>query len=314
MLTRRHIRVKVMQSVYALQQSQNQNLDTEIKFLQKSIGQMQQLYLLLMALFKEIHSEASKQIDIAQKKYLATAEEKNPNRKFINNKILCLINEDEALEQAIEEAAMNRWNIDSEYVKIIYRRIIESQLYTEYMKAEKNNLEKDKDFIIALFKHVIAQDEKLYEYIEDFNLTWTDDLPIVNTYILKLLKKVEVPLRNNFFLVQMYKNEDDKLFATDLLKKVTLNDQKWQQYINEKTPNWDKDRIAVIDGIILKMAICEFLRFPSIPIKVTLNEYLEIAKEYSTDKSSIFINGILDTLAKEFREKNELNKTGRGLM
>lgn len=303
-----------MQSVYALNQGHSQDLDREIKFLQQSIGNMQHLYLLMMALFKEIHETANRQIQIAQKKYLATTEEKNPNRKFADNRIFCLIADNQALDQAISDAGMYRWNLDSEYVKIIYKNIVESELYSTYMKSGKSDFEQDREFFIAVFKEIIAEDEKLYEYIEDFNLTWTDDLPIVNTFLLKLFKKIEPANHDKFFIPKMYKNEDDRVFASDLLKKVTLNDEKWQQYINNKTSNWDKDRIAVIDAIILKMAICEFLRFPSIPVKVTLNEYLEIAKEYSTDKSSIFINGILDSLVKELKEKNELKKTGRGLM
>ncbi|ATA76115.1 transcription antitermination factor NusB [Capnocytophaga canimorsus] len=314
MLTRRHIRVKVMQGIYALKQSQSQNLDKELKFLQQSIGEMNHLYLLLLSLLKELHQMAENHIEIGQKKYLATVKDKNPNRKFIQNQILLQIVNNQLLEEAIVAAKMNRWDLDEEYVKIIYKKITESDLYRNYMSEKQNSFESDRDFVVQLFKKVIATDEKLYEYIEDFNLTWTDDLPIVNTYIVKLLNKVETDTPEKYFVPKLFKDDEDKAFANELLKKTALNDESLQEKINDKTPNWDKERIASIDNIILKMAICEFLKFPSIPVKVTLNEYLEVAKEYSTEKSSIFINGILDSLAKELSESGELKKTGRGLL
>lgn len=314
MLTRRHVRVKVMQSIYAMELSQSQNLDKEVKFLQRSTEDMYNLYLLTFALFKELHKMATQQIEIAQRKYLATAAEKNPNRKFIDNRLLTMIVSNELLDETIDNARMNRWDLDSEYVKIIYKKILESKCYNEYMAEKTTNFDKDKEFLINIFKEIIACEDKLYEYINDFNLTWTDDFPIVNTFILKLLKGVKGNESEKYFVPKLYKNDEDKLFAQDLLKKVVLNDEKYQNYIDDKTQNWDKERVAKLDNIIIKMAICEFLRFPTIPVKVTLNEYLEIAKEYSTDKSNVFINGILDSLAKEFDEKKELKKVGRGLL
>lgn len=314
MLTRRHIRVKVMQSIYAMEQSQHQNLDRELKFLQKSTNDTYNLYLLTLSLLKELHNMAIIQIEIAQKKYLATAKDKDPSRKFVENQILVSISNNELLQDAINDAKMNLWNLDSEYVKIIYKKITDSPLYQKYMSNKATDFHKDRDFIVAIFKDFIAPDNKIYEYIEDFNLTWVDDFSIVNTFILKLLQGVTPQSNDKYFVPKLFKNEDDKDFAFSLLKKVVLNDEKLQASIDGKTPNWDKERIALLDNIIIKMAICEFLNFPTIPVKVTLNEYLEIAKEYSTDKSSIFINGILDKLSKEFQEKNELKKIGRGLL
>jgi N utilization substance protein B len=154
----------------------------------------------------------------------------------------------------------------------------------------------------------------LYDYLEDKNLTWIDDLPVVNTAILKLLRKVKQDALATYFLPKLYKDLDDKAYAIELFKKTLLNQSKFSEVIKGKTQNWDSERIASLDTVLLKMAICEIQKFPSIPIKVTINEYLEIAKEYSTPKSSIFINGILDKLVKEYQETDTLNKTGRGLM
>jgi N utilization substance protein B len=149
--------------------------------------------------------------------------------------------------------------------------------------------------------------------LEDFKLTWVDDIPVVNTQILKQLKQI-TEKKNNLVVPSVYKDEEDKDFALDLFRKTVLNETTLAEEFMDKTPNWDMDRIAELDTIILKMAICEFLKFPSIPLKVTINEYLELAKEYSTPKSSIFINGILDNLVKEFQLNNRINKAGRGLM
>ena len=159
---------------------------------------------------------------------------------------------------------------------------------------------------------MIAPNEKLYEYLEDNKLTWIDDIPLVNTQILKELKQVVE--KADYRISKLYKDQEDQEFVTLLFKKTVLNEVELAKEYIDKTPNWDAERIAEIDTIILKMAICEFLKFPSIPVKVTINEYLEIAKEYSTPKSSIFINGILDNLIKEFQNENKIQKTGRGLI
>jgi N utilization substance protein B len=180
------------------------------------------------------------------------------------------------------------------------------------MSNRTNAFEEDKQFVVDMFTELIAPNEKLYEYLEDHKLTWIDDIPLVNTQIQKQLKQISA--KDDFKVVKLYKDEEDREFVGNLFRKTVMNEVALAKEYIDKTPNWDADRIAEIDTIILKMAICEFLKFPSIPIKVTINEYLEIAKEYSTPKSSIFINGILDNLVKEFQAENKIKKTGRGLM
>ncbi|MEH6705026.1 MAG: transcription antitermination factor NusB [Galbibacter orientalis] len=313
MLTRRHIRVKVMQSVYAFIQSKNTDLGKEEKFLSSSMENMYNLYLTLVSLLVEVQKTAEEQLTLSQKKYLATNEEKNPKRKFIDNPILQQLVNDTVLAEKLENRYIS-WELDEEYVKIIYRAILESDLYKEYMAKEATDFKDDKKLILDLYQKVIAPNEKLYEYIEDKKLTWVDDLPLVNTLLVKMIKKLKKDAPEDYFHPSLFKDQDDKIFASELFKKTILNDERIQQEIEGKTPNWDTDRIAELDAILLKMAICEFLKFPSIPVKVTINEYLEIAKEYSTPKSSIFINGILDKLVKEYEANNTLNKSGRGLM
>jgi len=199
-------------------------------------------------------------------------------------------------------------------VDILFKAITSSELYTDYMKTRTSDFKEDKNFILDIYKEIIAPNDKLYEYIEDKNLTWLDDLPTVNTTILKLLRKLKSQASEDVFVPKLYKDSEDKEFAIDLFKKTILNRTSLLKAIEEKTQNWEADRIAYVDYVLLQMAICELNNFPTIPLKVTINEYLEIAKEYSTPKSSIFINGILDKIVKEHAEAGTLNKIGRGLL
>lgn len=313
MLTRRHIRVKVMQSIYAFEQSANENLNAEEKFLQKSMLEMYDLFLLNLDLLVKIKSKAEDFIQKSQKKYLATEDDKNPNLKFVNNKLIHQIEETQKLNDLLEDRKLTNWSQDDEYVAIMWDAVKESTYYKEYLSTRNSSYKEDKNFIITIFKEVIAPNDKLYDYLEDKKLTWLDDLPIVNTGLLKLLQRTKAT-QEELEIPKLFKNLDDKDFASELFKKTLLNQQSFIEDVSEKTPKWDKERIAEIDSILLKMAICEFLKFPSIPVKVSINEYLEIAKEYSTPKSSIFINGILDKLSKEYKQSGKLNKMGRGLM
>ena len=315
MLTRRHIRVKVMQCIYALTQSKDDSLEKQQKFLNVSIANVYTLYLLLLGLLIELHQLVKKHVDHSQKKYLSEDGIKFPDEaRLVNNGLLRQLVGSEVLKKEISKRKLNNWYLNSEYVKILHKEMVESEMYTTYMGLEKTDFETDKNFIINLYREVIAPNEKIYEYFEDDKLTWVDDIPIVNTFLVKRLKKVKPNTEERFFLPRLLKDEQDMVFAKDLLVKTLLNNTEWEKEIQAKTPNWDKDRIAEIDHILLKMAICEFVHFPSIPEKVTINEYLEIAKEYSTPKSSIFINGILDKLVREYKSTGKMQKVGRGLL
>lgn len=315
MLTRRHIRVKVMQCIYALIQSKDDSLEKQEKFLKYSIDSMYTLYLLMLSLLTEIHQLAEKHVNHASKKYMASEDDSYPERdKFVKNKLLQQIVANEALQKEFSKRKLQNWYLNDEYVKLIFKDIIASDIYKSYMFSTSSSYEKDKQIIIELYKEIIAPNEKIYEYFEDDKLTWIDDIPIVNTFIVKQLKKVKENAVETFFLPGLLKDEQDMVFAQQLLTKTLLKNDEWEKEIEGKTPNWDKDRIAEIDYILLKMGICELLNFSSIPEKVTINEYLEIAKEYSTPKSSIFINGILDKLVKEYKVDGKLQKIGRGLL
>ena len=315
MLTRRQIRVKVMQCIYALTQSEDDSLEKQEKFLKVSIDNTFTLYLLILSLLKELHVMAEKHVSHSSTKYMSTAADKYPSQeKFLKNKALLQIVQNELLIQELAKRKLNNWYLNEEYVKIVYKEIVESRLYEKYMSNDGNSYEEDRELLADLFKEVIAPNEKIYEYFEDDKLTWVDDIPLVNTFVLKQLKKAKENQSPSFYLPRLLKDKDDLDFAQKLLSKTILHNADLVKEIEGKTPNWDKDRIADIDAILLKMAICELLNFSSIPERVTINEYLEIAKEYSTPKSSIFINGILDKLVREYKSEGKLKKRGRGLL
>ncbi|MBT8280832.1 MAG: transcription antitermination factor NusB [Muriicola sp.] len=315
MLTRRQLRVKVMQCIYAITQSREDSLDKQEKFLRLSIENTYTLYLLMLCLLRELHAMALHHVAHDSKKYMASAADEFPDKKkFVHNQLLLQLVENPSLDEELKRRKIKGWYLNEDYVKIVFKEIVSSRLYASYMKKEGNSYGEDKNLIIELFREVIAPNEKLYEFFEDDKLTWVDDIPLVNTFILKQLKNVKQDQSQGYFLPPLLKDEEDMEFAGKLLSKTLLQNKTLEEEIQAKTPNWDKDRIADIDSILLKMAICELLNFPSIPERVSINEYLEIAKEYSTPKSSIFINGILDKLVKEYKSNGKLKKAGRGLL
>jgi N utilization substance protein B len=313
MLTRRHIRVKVLQSVYAYNRRETPDIGAQEKFLLYSIEQMQDLYLLMLQMFIALQGHAENYLEKSQKKHLATELEKNPSRTFVDNKLLQVLISNTTFVEVVKKKKLNYWELDGEYVTLLFKELREKDWYEDYLSKKETTYKEDRDFVIKLYKEIIAPNEKLYEYLEDKRLTWVDDFPIVNTAIVKMLGKLSEKNASALLVPDLYKNDEDKEYALQLFRKVILNEDKLNAQIEGKTPNWDKERIADLDLIILKMGIAEFLYFPSIPVRATINEYLEVSKEYSTPKSSIFVNGILDKLVKEFSEAGKLNKIGRGL-
>lgn len=313
MLNRRHIRTKVMQSIYAMHQSASDDLEKQEKFLFFSLDNIQDLYLTMLSILTSIKKTEATFLEKSSKKHLATKEEKSPNLKFVNNQIFQFLGDNNSLNIAIEDRKID-WNLHSEYIQILLDEVKKSELYNNYMSNNKSDFAEDKKFIENIFSEIIVPNEKLYEFLEDNKLTWIDDIPTINTLIVKQLTEIKSLNDTTFKVPRIYKDTEDKEFVSNLFRKTVLNESEFSKDYADKTPNWDTDRIAEIDTIILKMAICEFLKFPSIPTKVTINEYLEIAKEYSTPKSSLFINGILDNLIKEYQLNGKLLKTGRGLM
>lgn len=312
MINRRHIRVKVMQSVYAMLQSHNDDIIREEKFLKHSILKMFDLYVLNLQLMVEVQKLAAKKIALSKKKILATKEDLTPNTKFLNNKLINAIAESVSVEGYIELNNLRNWDENGEYVKIVFDELQKSDLYKKYLDTVEDSYNVDKAFVIDFFKEIIAPNEKLGEYFEDDMISWADDIPFVNTWVVKSLSKQKSGAI--FALGRLYKDKDDEDFVSNLFKKTVLKNAEYEKDITEKTPNWETDRIADIDMILIKMAMAEFINFPSIPTRVTINEYIEVSKDYSTEKSSYFINGVLDKISKEFIENKKIVKIGRGLL
>ncbi|MFA7445559.1 MAG: transcription antitermination factor NusB [Flavobacteriaceae bacterium] len=302
-----------MQSIYAMHQSNSDAIEKEEKFLFLSIENIQNLYLTVLSALVEIREYESDFIEKSKNKHLKTKEEMNPNMKFVSNAILNILSESSSLSEALEAKKINNWKLNDDYIIILANAVKSSEIYKNYMAVPSQDFESDKQFILDIFAEIIAPNDKFYEYLEDYKITWVDDIPTVNTNIIKQISRLKSE-NDTFKISKLYKDDDDKEFVKQLFRKTILNESELEKEYADKTPNWDKDRIAELDTIILKMAICEFLKFPSIPFKVTINEYLEIAKEYSTPKSSIFINGILDNLSKKYQSENRNLKAGRGLM
>ena len=312
MINRRHIRVKVMQSVYAMLQSHNDDIIKEEKFVKHSVLKMFDLYVLNIQLLVAVQKLAAKKMALSKNKILASASDLNPNIKFINNKVIHNISQSISLEGYVELNKLHNWEENDEYVKIIFEELLKSSLYEKYLADEENSFKLDKNFVVDFFKEIIAPNEKLAEYYEDNMISWVDDIPFVNTWVVKTLSKQKA--NGLFVLGSLYKDKDDEDFVSKLFRKTILKQAEYERAIAEKTPNWESDRIAGIDMILIKMAITEFLNFPSIPTKVTINEYIEISKDYSTSKSSFFINGVLDKISKEFIANKKIVKIGRGLI
>ena len=310
MITRRHLRTKVMQALYAQQLDPTDNLKAGESWIIKSSQDFELLYITLLDLFVEIHACGHKLYVKNTKKHLKlNANEVNP--KFFSNQAVKALMENSKLESLRTKHKLKHWKKHDEYVRLIWDEIIQSDAYNSYLADETTSLEADKAFLVTLFTDVIAPFERLSEFIEEVNISWMDDIPLVNTIVRNSLKHIDAP---DAVISQLYKDEQDQRFSLELFRKVALNKAELKNDIIGRTPNWDSDRIADLDFTLLLMALAELLYFPSIPVNVTINEYLEIAKEYATPKSSIFINGVLDNVLNELIEQKRIRKNARGML
>jgi len=314
MLNRRHLRIKVLQALYAYFQSNEDNFRRTENELMQAVERIQDLYLYLLLSFSELKSIAENRIEENTKKIRPSEEDLNPNTKFIDNKIILLLEENKELRRLSEECKVN-WVGDEhqEMFRKMFLTIKDSEIYFEYMNNESKTFEDDKAFALELFKVEIANSELLYNFFEEKSIHWIDDIDLACSMVLKTLKSVNEG--EVIELLPLYKVDDDEQdFIRDLLRKTISMDKENEALIDELTKNWELDRIAKMDVILMKMAITELQIFNNIPTKVTLNEYIEISKFYSTPKSNGFINGILDKAIDRLQAEKKIVKIGRGLM
>ena len=300
-----------MQNAFAMQQSQDDNLPNQEKLLFLSFDNIYKLYALLLLLHIELKYKAETEIEKGLKKNFPTEEDLNPNYKFTLNKVFNALDKNEFLTTFKRKYRLKKWDIDKEIIQILWQNIKKSKYYSEYMNSPISSFKEDKEFILDIYKNIIAPETALHDSFEADESQWSDDIAIANTMVMKTISGLK---QNADFdtLPDLFKDVMDREFAVDLFRKVILNDKELTKLIDGKTPNWDFERISEIDKLIMKMAIAEFLYFPSIPTNVSINEYVEIAKEFSTPKSNIFINGVLHSVYKELIEQNRLQKNIRG--
>jgi transcription antitermination protein NusB len=313
MISRRILRIKILQILYACFQSTDTSVSKHEKELFFSIHKTFDLYHYLLLLIVEIADYANSRIDIARQKKIPTREDLNPNTKFVDNLIINQLRNNISLKQYLTTTKLS-WVNSPDLIKKLHNRIRMTSFFKEYMEDTDRNYEQDKKVIIDIFTQEIINTEGIYQTLEEQSIYWNDEVEFVITMIAKTIKAFKEKDGSAASLMVLFKNDDDKEFASTLFRNVIMHKEEHGKLIETYTKNWDVERIAFLDFLIMEMAITEAIAFPSIPTRVTINEYLEIAKFYSTEKSSVFINGLLDKIFKYLKEQNKIVKIGRGLI
>jgi transcription antitermination protein NusB len=313
MISRRLLRVKVLQILYAYYTAEIQDINKSEKELQHSINKSYELYNLLLLLITDISKYAESRMEIALKKIQPTREDLNPNRRFVENKIIGQLNENTQLLRYLNSTGTS-WSQHPELIRELFNEILASETYKDYMLQESVNYEDDKRIITHIYTHIIQVNEHLNQVLEEMSIYWNDDLEFIISMIIKTIKKYNEADSPDKALMTLFKNQDDNDFVIALFRKTLVHREFAVGLIKQTASNWDIERIAFMDILIMQLAITELLEFQSIPTKVTLNEYLDVAKYYSTEKSNTFINGILDKILEYLKMNNKIQKTGRGLV
>ena len=314
MLNRRHLRIKVLQTLYAYFQAEEDNLKKTENDLFTAVDRIYDLYLYLMLSFGELKEIAENRIDENKKKIRPTEEDLHPNRRFVDNAIIAMLQDSYELRNAAEDRKVN-WIGDEnrEMFRKIFLVMKESETYFAHMNSEQTGFEEEINFAVEIFKTEIANSELIYNFFEEKSINWLDDIDLACQMVIKTIKAAKE--NEKIEIMSLYKDkEDEQEFIKQLLRKTVPMDTENLALIDDLTKNWELDRIAKMDILLLKMAITELQIFKNIPKKVTLNEYIEISKFYSTPKSHGFINGILDNAIDRLEKDGKMGKMGRGLM
>jgi len=307
MINRVLLRIKIVQILYSYYKSDSKSLPVAEKELFHSIEKTYDLYYHLLQLSIEITRFAADRIETKRNKLRPTPEDLNPNTRFIDNKFVAQLSTNIQFNEYLKAHKLS-WVNDSEIIKVLFEEIIATDFYAEYMNAPATDYASDKDVWRKIFKKVVLQSEQVDESIQDQNIYWTDDIEMVISFIIKTIKRFDESKGDEQPLLPMFKDEEDSEFASKLIRSVLTKGPALRGMIDENTKNWELDRIAFMDIVIMEVALSELLDFPTIPVNVTLNEYIEIAKNYSTDKSGTFINGVLDNIVGQLKKDNKLIK------
>jgi len=307
MINRVLIRLKIIQIIYAYYQNDSKNLDAAEKELLFSLSKAYDLYNYLLLLMVGVTEYALKRIENGKIKKLATDEDLNPNMRFVENKFIQQLQSNKMLLEYAHRQKRT-WNDHEEFLKSLYEKIQATDIYKEYMAKGSTTYLEDRDFWRKLYKALICANEDLDRLMEEMSLYWNDDKEIVDSFVLKTINRFDETEGADQELLPEFKDEDDRSFAIRLFRRSILNCDEYRKLINENTRNWDLNRVAFMDVIIMQVALAEIMSFSNIPISVSLNEYVDIAKYYSTPKSGAFVNGTLDGIVKSLRLEGKITK------
>ena len=307
MINRVLIRLKVIQVIYAYYQNGGKNLDAAEKELFYSLSKAYDLYKYLLTLMIEVTQFADRRIDNRRHKLRPTEEDLNPNTRFVDNAFMAQLMQNAQLEE-FRANQKRTWDDEGDFVKHLFEKIEQTKAYQEYMNKETLTYEDDRELWRKLYRTTIGQNETIDEILEEQSLYWNDDKAIVDTFVLKTIKRFDPENGAEQELMPEYKDDEDKEFARKLLRTAITGAETYRKLMENNAKNWDMERFAFMDILIMQVALAEIFAFPSIPVSVTLNEYVEIAKMYSTPKSGGFINGMLDSIVNQLKSENKLNK------
>ncbi|MFN8267951.1 MAG: transcription antitermination factor NusB [Chitinophagales bacterium] len=315
MITRRSVRIKTMQYIYAYESTASASAAQYEHYLEKSILSVKDQYLYILYCIREVANFVEVDARIKAGKYIKNEKDKNFNTKLLSNILIQYLNNDKEFLTEIKNAHTAAL-IEEDDIRNWYKKLVSSTTYQNYLEnTVEFNLDEDRKILRFLLDEILLSDENFITIIEELFTNWAEDAEYVVEAVYDVLDKSKNSLK---LQLENGKLKDKfievKQFGTDLFHETIRHKKEHQAQIEPKLKNWETDRLAVVDVILIRMALSEFLYFPSIPVKVTINEYLDIAKEYSTPKSKDFINGVLDSLMKDLKNKNQLNKTGRGLL
>lgn len=312
MISRRVLRTKVVKSVYAYLQNGSDDIAAAERTLVASINKAYELYYLMLTLPQAVAEYAAERIEIGRNKMLPTYEDLHPNTKFVENAAIAKLAQDKAIADFCQKHGLT-WANDGDVIKNVYLDLIEQPFFQEYMQSTKMSFKEDVQFTEQMMLHLIECDDLLEECLEEHSIMWSDDLDYVITMVARTIAGIG-ETKEFVKLMPKFKSDDDLDFARELFRRAITEYENSIKTIDEYTQNWDLERIALMDNVILCVAIIEAQTFASIPVKVTLNEYIDIAKYYSTPSSSLFINGVLDKITATMLADGKIVKSGKGLL
>lgn len=312
MLSRRLLRIKALKALYAHLQTESDNMIASEKSMLGSIDKAYDLYFQMLLLPVEVARYAEARQELAKEKKLPTYEDLNPNRKFVDNAVIRLIDNSDSVNDYAAQRKLS-WSQEPDLIKSIYNSLLESDSYKSYMTSGESSLKEDIAFIETFFVKEMQLSEDLDEGLENLSIMWDNDLCYVLPLIVRTITSIR-PSHTDLKIMSKYKSDEELSFVRTLFQKSLINYNKNQAYIEKFTSNWDLERIVFMDNLIMNMAMTELISLPSVPIKVTMDEYIEISKSYSTPGSSTFINGVLDRVVNDLTAEGMINKSGRGLM